>query len=267
MFKQLHYIVLGISIAFFLMLTMTSTRSIEEIQVSRPDKVPLDTLNQQPRQEPMPLSLTTIEEPAEELPVNEEEPLIVIDQIEKSPYRDLLTRNKDYRGWITLDGTKVSYPLVKGEDNDYYLKRSFDGNYDNNGTVFMDYRNFGFGFSQHTILYGHNMKDGSMFGDLKKFKDERFALANRIIEIEDLYGTRYYEVYASYYAEADSGLIRTEFSSMLEFQDFVDGQMAQSSVAYGRQVQGDDRILTLVTCSYEVDDGRYLIHAVEVAAP
>lgn len=271
MFRQLQYLVAGISISLLILVTMTSTTSIEEIEISLPENNQSTTSIERTQTQELLLVDSFDEEQSEISPLAEEEeeaaPSTVFEQISKSPYRELLARNKDYRGWITVNGTSISYPMVKGADNDYYLKRSFDRNYDINGTVYMDYRNLGFGFSKHIILYGHNMKDGSMFGELKKYKDERFALENRIIEIEDFYGTRYFEIYASYYAAAESSLITTEFSNTTEFQTFIDEQIVKSNVNYDLRPDENSYILTLVTCSYEVDDGRYLLHAVEVDAP
>lgn len=269
MFKYLRRFITGISTVLVILVTLTSAVSIEEIEVRLPDQIQsYPSIEARDKQERLFDSATNAEQ-LKITPTPEEEaiPVITFNKVSRSPYRELLTRNEDYRGWITVNGTDISYPIVKGEDNDYYLKRSFDRNYDLNGTVFMDYRNLGFGFSQHIILYGHNMKDGSMFGDLKKYKDEGFALENRKIEIEDFYGTRYFEIYASYYAAADSSLITTEFYDTRDYQRFIDQQLSQSNVNYNFRPDENSYILTLVTCSYEVDDGRYLVHAVEVDGP
>lgn len=183
--------------------------------------------------------------------------------IQKSPYKELITRNSDYIGWIQLEDTNVNYPIVKSQDNDYYLKRNFDQAYDEKGTIYMDYRNFGLGFDQHTIIYGHNMKDGSMFGDLKLFKDESYALSNRYIQIEDLYKTRTYLVIASYYDIADSSIIQTYFSDDT-YEKYLEVILDKSQIDYGYELNTSDQLLTLVTCTYEVDDGRYFIHAVDI---
>ncbi len=183
--------------------------------------------------------------------------------IQKNPYKELITRNSDYIGWIQLEDTNVNYPIVKSQDNDYYLKRNFDQAYDEKGTIYMDYRNFGLGFDQHTIIYGHNMKDGSMFGDLKLFKDESYALSNRYIQIEDLYKTRTYLVIASYYDIADSSIIQTYFSDDT-YEKYLEVILDKSQIDYGYELNTSDQLLTLVTCTYEVDDGRYFIHAVDI---
>lgn len=239
--------------------TPTETVTVELPQASEKDLPSLEASESQPvfQQDQDPKVPKTE-------PDSEASPRLVVLE---SPYKDLLKRNSDYRGWVKVPGTDISYPFVKSTDNDYYLKRSFDQSYDPKGTIFMDYRNLGFGISQHILLYGHNMKDGSMFGPLKNYKDPDYALANRQIEIEDLYGTRYFKVYASYFAKADASLIQTFFNSDDDFLTIIDQQINLSDVAYDLIPGKDDRILTLVTCTYEVDDGRYFIHAIEETQP
>ncbi len=260
--KNIFYIlILIIGTLLFLLSSLTSTTNIEALPVEYPIESRIDIVPTTYNEEALtviPTDYLKIIKEIEEKPTSQ--PL----NIKRSPYKELIERNGDYRGWINLPGTAISYPFVKGQDNDYYLKRSFDKTYDTKGTVFMDYRNLGFGFSQHILLYGHNMKDGSMFGDLKSYKDAAYALDNRFIEIEDLYGTRTFEIYASYYAEADSQFIQTTFTDDLEYQTFIQTQLENSDVSYDLFPSKNDNILTLVTCTYEVDNGRYFLHAVEV---
>lgn len=183
--------------------------------------------------------------------------------IEKSPYKELFTRNNDYIGWITIDNTNIDLPIVKGEDNDEYLRRNFDYEYAKEGSIFMDYRNFGFGFSLNTILYGHNLTDDRMFGDLNKYSDPEYALEHTIIEITDLYGIRRFQIFSSYYGEANSDLISVDFDSDT-FSNYLDLVSDLSTVDYNLSPTNEDYILTLVTCSYELDDGRFYVHAIEI---
>ena len=254
-------IILSIGTLLLILSTMTFTTHIEARPIEPPIIVKTKDLPQAVVQTIEPA--ITLEEENKPVAVLPNDPLETR-SIQRSPYKELLERNSDYRGWINVPNSDINYPFVKGLDNDYYLKRSFDRSYDDKGTVFMDYRNLGFGFSQHILLYGHNMKDGSMFGTLKRYKDADYALENTIIEIEDLYGTRSFKIYASYYAQADSQFITTTFEDDNAFTNFIDGQLSLSDVAYGIQPNKDDNILTLVTCTYEVDNGRYFVHAVEL---
>lgn len=77
--------------------------------------------------------------------------------------------NNDYRFWINIDNTVIDYPVVQGEDNDIYLKHNFNNEKSISGTVFVDYRN-SLNEDRNIVIYGHNMRNGSMFSDLNKFK-------------------------------------------------------------------------------------------------
>jgi sortase B len=178
-------------------------------------------------------------------------------------HKELIAWNQDYTGWIRIPGTNIDYPFVKARDNDYYLKRDFQGRYDEKGTIYMDHRNIGFDFSNHVILYGHNMKDGSMFGELDMFKNHDFALSNNFIVIDDIYGTRYFQIYASYFDEADPSIIQTQIPGD-DMEAFIALQIQKSAVDYRTLPTSDDKLITLVTCSYEVDDGRFFLHGKEI---
>lgn len=184
----------------------------------------------------------------------------IIYEIKKSPYKELLSRNSDYVGWVSINNTNISHPIVKGIDNDEYYRRNFDYETDQKGSIFMDYRNFGFDYSKNTVIYGHNLKTDEMFGDLKKYSDEDFALNNNIIEITDLYGTKQYEVVSSYFGDANNEFTILDFTTN-SFEDYLDSILTLSQVNYNQELTPEDQLLTLVTCSYEIDDGRYYVHA------
>jgi len=187
-------------------------------------------------------------------------------QIRSNPSIELLSKNKDYVGWIQIENTIIDYPIVKGADNDFYLNRNFEQQPADAGSIFMDYRNFGFGFDQHTIVYGHNMKNDSMFGQLDLYLNSDFALTNPIIFIHDLYGIRKYQVFSSYYAQADVDLIQTDFS-VLDTNNFYTKLLEKSVIDYDLYPNTSDRILSLVTCNYDVNDGRLFVHAFEIIDP
>ncbi|MDF1616104.1 class B sortase [Petrocella sp. FN5] len=184
-------------------------------------------------------------------------------QIRSNPSIDFLNKNKDYVGWIQIENTTIDYPVVKGPDNDFYLNKNFEQQPADAGSIFMDYRNFGFGFDQHTLIYGHNMKNGSMFGQLDLYLDYDFALTNPIIYVHDLYGLRKYHVFSSYYAKADTEIIQTDFSTS-DIELFFKKLKDKSSLDYDLHPKATDRILSLITCNYDVNDGRLFVHALEI---
>lgn len=180
-----------------------------------------------------------------------------------NPQKDLLAANTDYVGWIEIDGTPISYPIVKGQDNDYYLEHNFDKEKDKRGAIYMDYRNFSGGLDQHTIIYGHNLKDDTFFGLLSEYMDESFFNEHPIITIDFLYSTKQYRIFSVYYDVADPYYIRTAFDEV-NFESYLDKIIGNSIYPSSLDVTEEDNILSLITCSYEVDDGRYYIHAVEI---
>lgn len=186
----------------------------------------------------------------------------IINNIEKNPYATLFEANSDYVGWIEIENTAISYPILKGKDNGFYLDRGFDKAYDTRGSIFMDYRNFGQGFDQHTILYGHNMKDGSMFGELQAYKDPEFMEDNPYIILEDLYEKRTFKIISVYYDKADPELLQLQFKEGIEA--YVMDLAGRSDYEVDTEGLELTTLLTLVTCSYEVDDGRYFLHAIEI---
>jgi len=182
--------------------------------------------------------------------------------LEENPYQQLFKENADFVGWIKIEDTLIDYPIVKASDNEYYLKRGFDKKYDFYGSIFMDYRNFGIGLDKNTIIYGHNMKDRKMFGDLSNYMEEVFAKEHLIIEVNTLYGDKKYKVFSVYFDKADNTLIQTQFNNT-EYESYVKKLVEKSVIPFDVTIKATDNILTLITCSYDVDDGRYYVHAVE----
>ena len=98
-------------------------------------------------------------------------------------FNGLKAINPEVIGWIQIEGTSISYPIMKGKDNDYYLKHTFEGNYNAAGSIFIDYTNNSNFEDCNTIIYGHNMKNGSMFGLLRKHFKDRESVPGRYIWI------------------------------------------------------------------------------------
>jgi len=180
-----------------------------------------------------------------------------------NPYNKLFQENPDFVGWINIDDTNIDLPILKGKDNDFYLTHDFYLEESFYGSIFMDYRNFGMGYDKNTIIYGHNMKDRQMFGDLSSFMDPSFASNHSIISIDTLYGTKTYRIFSVYFDEADGDLIQTNFKGD-EFDSFLSRIEDSSVYDFGIDVSTSDAILTLITCSYDIDNGRYFVHAVEI---
>lgn len=194
----------------------------------------------------------------------------MVDELAVLPeYEAILQENPDFAGWITIDGTKVDYPVMLTEaDADYYLRRNFNGQDDINGTLFMDARTNLEQRSTNIIIYGHNMKSGEMFGGLKKYLDEEYWLNHQQISFDTIYEKGTYEIFAVCLAEVQyrdvEGFRYYDFiqaDSEEEFEEFLDN-IEQLSVFTGAEmpVYGDE-ILTLSTCNNYVEDGRLFLVA------
>lgn len=160
----------------------------------------------------------------------------------------MMSVNPDYRAWIQIDGTVINYPVVREQGDDYYVTHTFDGMENPSGSIFMD-ANCRLFESGNTILYGHNMKDGSMFGALKSYLNSRFYQSHEWIQLYADGNPYQFRVFACVVAkDADSAAYTYDFSTMEEKLNFIT-QMKKNSVVGSDYVpDGTDTILTLSTC-------------------
>lgn len=184
-------------------------------------------------------------------------------------YEAILQENQDFAGWITIEGTKIDYPvMLTKSDADYYLMRNFNRQDDINGTLFMDARTNLEQRSTNIIIYGHNMKSGEMFGSLKSYLNEDYWLEHQQISFDTIYESGTYEIFAVCLAQVqyqnEDGFRYYDFiqaDSEEAFQEYLDN-IEQLSVFMGTDmpVYGDE-LLTLSTCNNYVEDGRLFLVA------
>ncbi len=170
--------------------------------------------------------------------------------------------NDDIIGWIKIDGTQINYPVVLGDDNDYYLTHAYNGEYLRSGTIFADYKNSKNSISENrnTVLYGHNMANGAMFAGVKKFlKEELFNSA--VIYFYTLDGVYVYEPVMLLETVASFYYYRTEFSSRAQYKAFLDTMYESAKLKKDVELTPDDKLLSLSTCSNRVVAGRYCLQA------
>lgn len=184
-------------------------------------------------------------------------------------YEAILQENQDFAGWITIEGTKVDYPVMLTEsDADYYLRRNYNGENDINGTLFMDARTNLKQRSTNIIIYGHNMKSGEMFGGLKKYLNEDYWMEHKQISFDTIYEKGTYEIFAVCLAQVQyrdaEGFRYYDFiqaDSEETFQEYLDN-IEQLSVFIGTDMpEYGDELLTLSTCNNYVEDGRLFLVA------
>ncbi len=176
-------------------------------------------------------------------------------------YESYAKNNKDVIGWISVPNTLIEYPVVVTSDNEYYLHYNYKKEKSKSGAVFMDYRNADFENARHVIIYGHNMRNGTMFHDLNSYKYKDFFNQNPVITFY-YKGEKYeYEVFAADVVLADINFIRTKFKSDEDFVDYFTEFKSYSKFANDVTVGAKDQVLTLSTCTYEYDDSRFIVQA------
>lgn len=180
-------------------------------------------------------------------------------------FLSLLEENEDVVGWITVEGTQIDYPIVQAEDNFHYLTRNFYHEESRAGSIYLDYRNdIRLENDKNVVLYGHRMRDGSMFENITKFLDEDFFNTHRKIEFDTLYDSYEAEVFAVYQTLTTFNYIQTHFDTKDEFRELLDHIYRTTLYTHDDvEVTEDDVILTLSTCDYKLDAemGRLVLQA------
>ncbi|MCM3714053.1 class B sortase [Alkalihalobacillus oceani] len=183
-------------------------------------------------------------------------------QVEEPRFEKLRRLNEDIIGWIQIDGTPVDYPLLQAADNETYLSLDYKGEKQRAGSIFVDYRNAAPLQERHTIIYGHHMRDGSMFAGLQKFVEPDFLKRHKMFTIETLTDSYQIEIFAVYRTTTDFYYLETDFHSDEAFLSFIEEIQARSLHQAEVDITADDKIVTLSTCDYVADpaDGRLVIH-------
>lgn len=181
-------------------------------------------------------------------------------------FKQLQAVNSDCVAWLRVYDTKIDYPVAQAQDNDYYLTHTFKRTANSAGCLFLDYQNQPDFSDKNSVIYGHNMKSGSMFNNLTKFKDKAFFDAHRNIKLflpgkDGIPQEVNLLVFSAYVASPNQNFNRIGFSSDQDFLEYVQVLMGRSDVQIDEQFDADDRIVTLSTCSYEFEDARYVLHA------
>lgn len=190
------------------------------------------------------------------------------DQIQETiitvDFDNLKEKNPDTVAWIKLNNTNIEYPIVKTTNNSYYLNHSFDKSYNLAGWIFSDYKNKFDDTDKNIVIYGHNMKDGSMFGNLKNVLKEEWYNNddNRNITFITENGYYKYRIFSIYEIENEEYYIKTEFKNN-EFKSFINTIKRRSNKDLKEEVNENDQILTLSTCASN-NKYRLVIHAKQI---
>ena len=223
---------------------------------------------QLPPEQPTPTAPET--EPAEETVPVETEPRTMwvpaaveadehMRKLAETDLDALRQTNPDVVGWLFIPGSKVNYPIVQGDDNQYYLEHTWDNRKNNAGSIFLENTNAPDLTDHRSILYGHNMADMSMFAILHYYANIYYAQAYPYVYMVTDEGVLRYEIYSTYKAEVDSKTYALDLDARI-MASFIKMTLDESELDLGIVPAATDRILTLSTCtgSYET---RRVVHA------
>ena len=206
-----------------------------------------------------------LEEIINQTPVDETEYITPYDKYE-SVYR----MNNDFVGWIKIDGTELDYPVMQTKDNpEYYLRKNFDKSYNYHGTPFIDYK-CTLGESDNIIIYSHNMDDGSMFSAVEDYMSKAFMEEHRYITFDSMDEFATYEVICVFKVDirtTDFDFVSAvDFETEEDFNEFISTAKAHAPYESGVSATFGDKLLTLATCEYTLEDGRCVVIAKQISS-
>ncbi len=214
-----------------------------------------------------------VEEPSQEEPQEEEE-----EESQQEPEQnqqdaaeemepvDISEFNENVVGWININGTNIDYPVVQTDDNEFYLNHNYKGERDSYGSIYMDFRNVSVERDDNIIIYGHKIRDGSMFSDLAKYTNsdtyKSYFENNDTIALE-LNGSRTtWEIYSAYVVNLDQEeyYLYTIFKDREKYLDFLEKSKKRTLIKKDIEITEDDTVISLVTCNFWYDNARVILH-------
>lgn len=184
-------------------------------------------------------------------------------------FAKLQSINKEVVGWIRFENpSKISYPIVQAEDNDKYLTETVEGKKNSSGAIFMDANNTADFSDRNTFIYGHNMKNGSMFGQLRKYKSYDFYKENPYFYIYTPSGEEIkYQIYAVSIVEDTSESYNKYYTNDDEYLNYLEYVKSISRYDTGVEVTAQSQLVSLSTCTNVTETQRLLVHGVKLAEP
>ena len=185
--------------------------------------------------------------------------------------KKLKEMNEDIVGWLEIKGTEISYPVLQGTDNSYYMTHNYKKEKSKNGSIFLD-KDYDWNIkSNNLLMYGHNLNNGKMFQDLLKYKDEGYYKKHKIIRFTTDNEDNEYEIMAVFksrvYYKSEKNVFRYyQFinpKSKKQFNEYVKNSKKASLYDTGVKAKYGDELITLSTCSYHIEDGRFAVVGVK----
>lgn len=180
---------------------------------------------------------------------------------------ELKKENEDIVGWIEINDTNIDYPVLQTTDNDFYMKHNYKKESSKDGSIFLD-KSYNWDIpSSNLLLYGHNNKNGTMFQDLMNYKEEDFYNNHKTIRFTTLNEDSTYEVmsvfYSRVYYKSEQNVFRYYYfvnsENETDYNEFVENCKKSSIYDTGVTANYGDQLLTLSTCEYSQEDGRFVV--------
>ena len=180
-------------------------------------------------------------------------------------FNALKRKNKDIVGWIYVNNTQVNYPFVQTGDNEHYLNYDIDNKSNIAGWIFADYRNDFDVLNSNTIIYGHNIKGGIMFGSIQNMFSNSYLSKeqNNYITFNTKNSNMKWKIFSMYRIPETIDYLKTEFYTKDEYRDFINMIQSRSNFSFDTPVTENDKILTLSTCAAN-DKYRIVLHAKKI---
>lgn len=170
-------------------------------------------------------------------------------------FNALQEENKDIVGWIYSKDTPINYPVLQSDNNDYYLRRLITGEYNTAGSLFMDYKNKSNLEDNKTIIYGHNMKNATMFGTLPKYRNQEYFDQHKNMYYFTAEATYLVKIFSAFTVSTESNI----YTDAKFTQNSINEIIKISNITSNVEVSESDKIMILSTCAYDYEDARYVV--------
>lgn len=259
-------IIIAMSVAYIIRLFLLRREAIEESMLLNQISLTDSEINEIAVQE---------EEQAKDNTIRQEEEAKQIKEKEKKErmlkVKKLQEINTDIVAWIQIEGTNINYPVLQGEDNEYYLNHNYKKQKTEKGSIFLD-KSYNWDIeSNNLIIYGHNLVNGQMFKDLLKYSKEEFFEQHKTIRFTTAEADKEYEIISVFkskvYNKTEKNVFRyydfINSKSEKEYNNFVKQAKEASLYDTKNTAEYGDNLITLITCAYHIDDGRFVVIARE----
>ncbi len=246
-----------LSIIYIANYFLSKKQAIQESQLL--DKIEIDENQLKEVNETTEEANITTQENIEETTNQETERILKVQKLQEE--------NSDIVGWLEIEGTSINHPVLQGTDNEYYMTHNYKKQKSKNGSIFLT-KDYDWSIpSSNFLIYGHNLNNGTMFQELLKYAKEEFYKEHSIIRFTTNKEDAEYEIISVFksrvYYKTEKNVFRYYFfvnaNSEAEYNEFVQNAKKASLYDIDKTAKFGDQLITLSTCSYHVEDGRFAV--------